>query len=395
MILFCVNYTLTYLCSRKFKIIDMKLHIFNPEHDLALAQNDKFFTAPHAARVLRNDLSFLPFFWAEDGDLVFVDDLSSAQTKASKFQRLSHAVQFVDKTTLAAHLSAITAVEPWGWDTTICQQMRTLGLPSALLPTDTQLSDIRQMSHRKFAVDMLSDLRTHFSSNNIIGKSRFVTNMDELRAVVSEHPMSVIKAPWSSSGRGIRYVERNMDVVHANWANNVIHRQGGIVVEPYYNKVRDFALEFSIVHGKVSYLGLSLFQTVNGSYTGNLIASESVKREILGEYIDLSLFDAVVAYLLSALSSRIGEGYEGVFGIDMMVVANPMSAHLSTKSFLLHPFVELNLRRTMGHVALSAVRLPLSGTKIMHIDFDGLHHHLQFKRYLCEADLASVQPRHS
>ena len=48
----------------------MKLHIFNPDHDLALAANQKIFTAPHAGRLLRGDLSFIPALWADDGDLV-------------------------------------------------------------------------------------------------------------------------------------------------------------------------------------------------------------------------------------------------------------------------------------------------------------------------------------
>ena len=40
----------------------MNLHIFNPEHDLALAANLRQFTAPHAGRQLRSDLAFIPVF---------------------------------------------------------------------------------------------------------------------------------------------------------------------------------------------------------------------------------------------------------------------------------------------------------------------------------------------
>ena len=48
----------------------MKLHIFNPEHDIALAADMERFTAPHAGRQMRASLGFLPAFWAEHGDLV-------------------------------------------------------------------------------------------------------------------------------------------------------------------------------------------------------------------------------------------------------------------------------------------------------------------------------------
>ena len=57
----------------------MILHIFNPEHDLALASNLANFTAPHAGRQLRSDLGFLPALWAEEGDYVFVENVDQAR----------------------------------------------------------------------------------------------------------------------------------------------------------------------------------------------------------------------------------------------------------------------------------------------------------------------------
>ena len=56
----------------------MKLHIFNPEHDIALAYNSILFTPPHAGRELRSDLGFIPALWADDGDFVLVDDVEAA-----------------------------------------------------------------------------------------------------------------------------------------------------------------------------------------------------------------------------------------------------------------------------------------------------------------------------
>ena len=55
-----------------------KLHIFNPEHDIALASNLSNFTAPHAGRQLRADLGFLPALWAEEGDVIMVENVEYA-----------------------------------------------------------------------------------------------------------------------------------------------------------------------------------------------------------------------------------------------------------------------------------------------------------------------------
>ena len=63
----------------------MTLHVFNPEHDIALASNLSNFTAPRAGRQLRHDLSFLPLFWAAEDDVVLVDDAEYAKRQ---FQEL-------------------------------------------------------------------------------------------------------------------------------------------------------------------------------------------------------------------------------------------------------------------------------------------------------------------
>ena len=55
------------------------IHIFNPEHDIALGAHVEQFTAPHAARQLRHDLGFLPMIWAEEGDKVIVEDVEAAK----------------------------------------------------------------------------------------------------------------------------------------------------------------------------------------------------------------------------------------------------------------------------------------------------------------------------
>ena len=47
----------------------MKVYLFNPGHDIALAAHQKYVTLPHAARQLQADLTFLPVLRANKGDL--------------------------------------------------------------------------------------------------------------------------------------------------------------------------------------------------------------------------------------------------------------------------------------------------------------------------------------
>ena len=111
-------------------------------------------------------------------------------------------------------------------------------------------------------------------------------------------------------------------------------------------------MEFELIQGRVHYLGLSLFHTANGAYTGNILATEAAKREMLSHYLPLDLVDRVKDRIESILPDNpVLQSFTLPFGVDMMVVTNSQSS-----DFKLHPCVEVNLRRTMGHVAINLTR---------------------------------------
>ena len=144
-----------------------------------------------------------------------------------------------------------------------------------------------------------------------------------------------------------------------NWFRNLVERQGSVMVEPYYAKVKDFGMEFSADgQGNIHYEGLSLFHTVNGAYVGNILATERAKQKMLSRYIPDDFIACIREKIISCLD--LGD-YAGPFGIDMMIVK-------SADGFLLHPCVEINLRRTMGHVALSLTPEDDEMTKVMRIE---------------------------
>jgi hypothetical protein len=204
-----------------------------------------------------------------------------------------------------------------------------------------------------------------------VGEAVECSDVEQVEAFMSRWQRVVVKAPWSSSGRGVRFydTERLVDqgkLMVDNWIRNVIKQQGSVMVEPYYNKVKDFGMEFEVdATGKVHYLGLSLFHTKNGAYTGNLLATEAAKRELMGRYLPLELLDDIRQRIIDNV--HLGD-YQGPFGIDMMVVSGK-----------LHPCVELNLRRTMGHVALTMTPTDDDIRKVMHIELTD-HYKLHIRK---------------
>ena len=343
--------------NRELHFQDMTLHIFNPEHDLALASGLANFTAPHAGRQLRHDLGWLPALWA-DG-LVLTDD--AEQARRATLRRKLATTLFADKGQVAS--IAVDRIEPWGWDAALRSQLLRMGLSERLMPTEAEIDTLRHLSHRRTAASLLPRLQV---DGQTVGEAHECTTTGEVEKAFMRHGSVVLKAPWSSSGRGVRFVataEAMKQPQLQGWLRNTLERQQSVMVEPCYNKVKDFGLEFmSDGHGHVAYVGLSLFHTQNGFYTGNIIATETAKRQRLSRYATLPLVDDM-AHRIETLTAQLMDGcYAGPFGVDMMVVRQQGIT-------LLHPCVELNLRRTMGHVAIAMnSRLnPTADDEVRHV----------------------------
>lgn len=344
----------------------MRLHIFNPEHDLALAANLSNFTSPHAGRQLRADLGYLPALWAEEGDYVLVENGEEAE---KAYRRLMHRpfTGFIEKRHLAQLKAQEVTVCPWGWDLALRSYLLRHGLPESMVATEQEIAEIRRLSHRREALTLLEALQR----DGTTGVASMADSVAAVQSEVQRVGRVVVKAPWSSSGRGIRFVEGTLSPNVANWIGGVIEKQHGVMLEPYYNKVKDFGMEFeSDGCGQVRYLGLSLFHTSNGAYTGNILASEEEKREMISRYLSVDLLDSVKDDVCRILGTAYNGAYRGPFGIDMMVVARD-----DREGFLLHPCVEINLRRTMGHVALSIQR-----EGVMLIEYTDNHYKLRIRK---------------
>lgn len=345
----------------------MTLHVFNPEHDLALAANLSNFTSPHAGRQLRMDIGFLPAIWAAGDDVVLVEDVEAAQRD---FARVMHRSfdRFVDKRQLAR--LGITHVEPWGWDLALRSFLIRYGVGA--VPAEEEIGVIRDLSHRKYAIDLLRTL----DFEGTTGRSWQADGMAAVQQALQDCQRIVVKAPWSSSGRGIRFVEGTVPMIsQQRWIQNVIDRQGSVVIENYCHKVKDFGMEFeSDGEGHVHYLGLSLFHTQNGAYTGNILASEEEKQEKISRYLSMDLLEEVQEKICTCLGKLYCGKYAGPFGVDMMVVRGNDQQH-----FLLNPCVEINLRRTMGHVAL-ALSKQMPSDHVMRVEYSDKTYKLKIKQ---------------
>lgn len=346
---------------------EIRIHVFNPEHDIALAANQKRFTAPHAGRQMRADLGFIPALWADNGDFVLVDDVEAALEAVRHIKKNVHDVRFItlaDLKNIEYPEDGRVKIKPWGWDCTIKEQLlRADCRLQQYIPSDSSIDQIRHISSRRFASEHILPI-LHDTNCKVVGESCYCETEAEVLSVMLRYGKSVLKSPWSSSGRGVRYVPAKEPDEHIiGWVRNILRQQGGIMVEPLYPKVYDFGMEFFATEaGEIEYRGLSLFATRGGAYTGSICATEKDKREMLSYYVDLALLDRICEQIKSIVGGLFAGKYKGPFGIDMMAIAKD-----GEDGFWLHPCVELNLRRTMGHVALALTPTEFEARRLMSI----------------------------
>lgn len=310
----------------------MPLQLFNPWNDLALAANDPHYTPPASALQMAADLADLSSLWSSPGDLA----------------------------------EGSQAILPWGWSPLQVQLLREAGVVEDYLPTQEQLVDYRAFASRQTAVRLLAQLRDSWPEawheGWLVGESSWCTTEDEVVAAQGAYGRVMLKAPWSGSGRGVHPTAQQLTEKDWAWIRRSLKRQGGVEVEPIYNKVLDFAMEFWAERGQARYEGLSLFSTTDGGvYSGNLVASEAEKERRLAQYVSLERLQELREHLIILLNNaNLPTWYRGPLGIDMLICQSPLSQPLTLNSqlstFSLHPFIELNLRMTMGWLAILLAR---------------------------------------
>lgn len=314
----------------------MTLHFFNPSHDEALAAHHPTYCPTKAARRLGAALCDLPRWWAAEGDLILCLPESMATT---------------DVGTLP--WDAITRIDPWGWDLHVAKLLRRLGAPERLLPSREWLDGLRQLSSRRSTVELLRWLNAQGAMEGVIAaESHWCTSLEEVeRALTAVDGVAMVKLPWSCSGRGVIPHAGAVDSLLLARLQKAFREQGAVEVQRRYPRLADWALELEAdVLGEVHYLGLGASLTgEGGQFVGQRIAAPAVlEAQFVAQWrevcptLSASAFPDLVARLEVGLTRLLAGGYRGALGVDLLLT--PAG---------LHPCLEINLRRTMGHVALA------------------------------------------
>ena len=282
------------------------IYIFNPEHDLCVANGDENFVPPRSA------LGFAK----ENLDL-------AAHLKRPNKQRRQ--------------------IIPWGWNHSLKKQLINEGIDPATLPSDEELQFIRTHSRREFALDVHS--RLNYNDSQVIGPNyRIVArSLSEIEAFISANGSVVLKSPLSGSGKGIRFVREKLTESDVGWCRRILDKQGSVIVEQRFEVIKECAMLFECHHEGIDFIGYSLFESRNGTYSRNILASNKDIENVIDEYVPRKTLIAIRENLTSILKNTLVGHYEGFLGIDQMIC--------QSDSPILIPVSEINLRMTMGLIA--------------------------------------------
>ena len=318
-----------------FAFVMKTLYLFNPENDMALASASPYYMVPSNIKKMSADLSALPAWYAPVGSNVLLGD-ERQQEWMEKKCRFSLRMEW------SVGLSPYyIKVCPWGWNPALVRCLKDAGVSGEAMLTDERMETVRRLSSRQTAVDLLPRLRIE----QTLGESFAFTSFEKLLAFVAKDEELLLKSPWSGSGKGIQKIKGGLEAPVYGWAKRVISTQGSIVVEPFYQKVVDFAMEFYSDGKEVSFVGYSLFEAdCRGIYKENVLASDQVIETRLASYVPLEVLSEIRKRCVEELGSLLADAYVGYLGVDMMVCEED-------GTYKVHPCVEVNLRMNMGVVS--------------------------------------------
>lgn len=330
------------------EIIALTVHIFNPQTDFALACDRRYYTPPKRVETIIREFCLTPRFFASPGDSLLIPDgigLEDINDEPAKEFLKKKNINLLPYSCLKEISCEVGRVNPWGWNRALRRFLIESEIEERLIPSEESINDIRRLSHRRTSILFQKELK-RLNSEFQFAEAEELKTVKEVEEFIEHDGEVFLKEPWSSSGRG---VVTNRELNHKlimEWAWGSIRRQESVIAEKAWRKKADFATEWYYEGGEAYFLGFSFFRTLSdGRFRGNMIDDQ---EKILNKILEAApgFTSQLLGYQKSSLESVFKFDYTGPLGIDM----------LSDKEGNINPCVEINVRWTMGHVAIAENR---------------------------------------
>jgi len=357
-----------------------KLHIFNPGYEAGLLFGSARYTPPANVQCMQKELSLLPLWYADPSDSVWVERSIPSDFFSvfpSDFPPLARWISKENSLNYREELNG-KHVTPWGLSLQIIRHFEEMNQKEKLnLNIPEWKQEYVSLTGRRTAAICLSKIRERLSGDCLPEGASFYSSITGINEYIQNRtPPFVVKTPYSSSGRGVLWIRENvLSTKDSEWINGFIRKQGEVSIEKGLDKIVDFALEYSVADaGEISFEGISLFETgEKGAYTGNRLEPQNLIEKRLADLVGESVFRKIRQAVGEVILEVYGPFYRGNIGVDMMIYKDEKGR------YLIHPCVEINMRYTMGMLAVKLferyICLDSSGSFQLTYDKNAYTHH--------------------
>ncbi len=347
-----------------------KVYYFNPTCELAIANGSFSYMPPLLLQEMEKDLSVLPFVFASANDIILTENKPSSEfMNTLKMAGFNLPKFYTFKELNAIPSGSIDSIVPWGWSPSSHFILKELKEKCSdefkKSPVFDWKAEHQLLYERSTSLDLLHKILKNNCFGWLIDENRcgkMVENCSEIETMLKKHPEIVLKAPLSSSGRGIQIIRNGkLNASNLKWISGVLKQQKYLIAEPFLNKVIDLSFQFEILdHCEVAYLGYSVFETnSNGQYKGTFIRPDL--KTLLPDddtTVVRQMIETTSGILQEALKiSDYTQYYRGYLGIDSLIFRQ-------NGQLKIQPCIEINCRMTMGLLGLQL-------EKVIHRDAKG------------------------
>lgn len=328
---------------------------------MAILNGTVSYMPPSSLQTFENDLSLLPSLVAAENDIVITNKkISNSFIDTLALLKIENIIYKSQKQVQAMESSHFNWIRPWCWSpvahNTFKNTKKYCSDSFKESPNNNWNDSYKLFFSRNTSLMLTTKLFNntklceHIEIPIIPKRAISLNEIDNYSS--SFNQKYVIKAPWSSSGRGILMVDSTKQKpLNINWVKGILKQQGFVTIEPLYNKIADVSFQFVITEtGMAVYIGHIFFINDNsGHFTGSHIEPYplNIIKRINKTWLKSALEEAQKHLTESLSQMNLNHYYVGPVGVDAILFMN------KKEKIKIHPCIEINLRYTMGTYTLS------------------------------------------
>ncbi|MEM1085814.1 MAG: DUF455 family protein [Verrucomicrobiota bacterium] len=323
------------------------VHWFNPNAELETAarRRGQPFHPRKAHLAMEHDAELVTLALSRRDDLVLVREMPS-QAHLAYLQRAGFQLpEFGDIDSVGQR--KLGGLRPWAWSQDASDFLASLrdSVPASI-PWQWREALPEAWLSKAIGIELMA--RLGIEERGVACTDR-ETALQQLDALL-ENGTALIKGCHGCAGRDQLKVDAPEREKIDEWLESALTRHGSVVIEPWRDRIADFSALYEMDAAGARLLGMSVMENdARGGFVASRVApkwASLLEREV-AEFLFRE--GAVMDWYqerIPALLAELLPGYIGPLGIDAMVFRKP-DGHLDWT-----PVVELNVRTTMGRVAL-------------------------------------------